>query len=180
MEAIVSDQERPDLGGNYRYGDVSKFVPTLWRYLVDRFAVKSVLDVGCGEGHAVNFFHKLGVVAHGIDGLKFFSGINTVGLMRPSSSIAHCHTSPAAGFVRRARASATRHSSSNSTDAPLNAVSVPTSNGGDTSTRSAPTKSSPRSARSRRSASIIVIPPASGVPVPGACDGSSASMSKLK
>lgn len=29
-----------------------------------------MLDVGCGEGHAVSFFAKLGVHAHGIDGLK--------------------------------------------------------------------------------------------------------------
>jgi len=41
----------------------------LWRFMVERYAIKSVLDVGCGEGHAVQFFHKLGLVAHGIDGL---------------------------------------------------------------------------------------------------------------
>ena len=28
-----------------------------------------MLDVGCGEGHAVHFFWKRGVFAHGIDGL---------------------------------------------------------------------------------------------------------------
>jgi hypothetical protein len=29
-----------------------------------------MLDVGCGEGHAVRFFFKSGVMAHGIDGLR--------------------------------------------------------------------------------------------------------------
>jgi hypothetical protein len=29
-----------------------------------------VLDVGCGEGHAVKFFQKLGCVAHGIEGMR--------------------------------------------------------------------------------------------------------------
>jgi hypothetical protein len=43
--------------------------PSLWRFLVERFGVRSVLDVGCGEGHAVLFFHRLGLFAHGIDGL---------------------------------------------------------------------------------------------------------------
>lgn len=66
----VRDQQRPDLGGNVRYGDNATFCPGLWRYLLDRFAVGSVLDVGCGEGHAVNFFRKHVAVAHGIDGLK--------------------------------------------------------------------------------------------------------------
>ena len=76
------------------------------------------------------------------------------------------------------QASSTRHRISNSIDAPLNAVMVPTSNGGATSTRSPPTKSMPRRARSSRSASSAVMPPASGVPVPGAWDGSRLSMSK--
>ena len=42
-------------------------------------------------------------------------------------------------------------------------VIVPLSNGGDTSTRSAPMKSTPSSARIKRCASIIVMPPDSGV-----------------
>ena len=66
---LVNDPQRPDLGGNLREGDSAAFTPKLWRYLVDRFAVRSVLDVGCGEGHAVSFFHRLGLHSHGIDGL---------------------------------------------------------------------------------------------------------------
>ena len=65
----VFDPARPDLGGNVRHGDAWIYHPALWRYLVGRFGVRSVLDVGCGEGHAVRFFHALGVIAHGIDGL---------------------------------------------------------------------------------------------------------------
>ena len=67
---FVTDSARPDLGGNMRHGDIHTACPALWRYLVERFAVKSVLDVGCGEGHAVSFFQRLGVMAHGIDGLR--------------------------------------------------------------------------------------------------------------
>lgn len=67
---MVVDAARVDLGGNIRHGDAATFVPNLWRYLIDRFAVRSMLDVGCGEGHAVNFFFKQGVMAHGIDGLR--------------------------------------------------------------------------------------------------------------
>ena len=67
---IVVDSQRQDLGGNARHGDPSTFTPNLWRYLIDRFAVRSMLDVGCGEGHAVRFFHRNGVIAHGIEGLR--------------------------------------------------------------------------------------------------------------
>ncbi len=70
MFEIVTDAERPDLGGDIRHGDGSTFAPRLWRYLVERHAITSVLDVGCGEGHAVRFFHRLGLIAHGIDGLR--------------------------------------------------------------------------------------------------------------
>lgn len=64
----VYDPERSDLGGNAHHGDVQSFCPRLWRYIVERFGVQSMLDVGCGEGHAVLFFRRLGVIAHGIDG----------------------------------------------------------------------------------------------------------------
>lgn len=67
---LATDPLRPDLGGNIRHGDPHTWSPRLWRYLVERYAIRSMLDVGCGEGHAVSFFAKLGVHAHGIDGLK--------------------------------------------------------------------------------------------------------------
>jgi SAM-dependent methyltransferase len=66
----VVDADRPDLGGNCRRGDGKSITPKLWEYLVDRFAVRSMLDVGCGEGHALAAFRRLGVVAHGIDGSR--------------------------------------------------------------------------------------------------------------
>lgn len=65
----VIDADRPDLGGNLRHGDIHTWCPETWRYLVERYGAASVLDVGCGEGHAVRFFHRLGLVAHGINGL---------------------------------------------------------------------------------------------------------------
>ena len=63
------DVNRPDLGGNVRHGDQNTWAPNLWRYLRERFAISSMLDVGCGEGHAVDFFSRMGVKAFGIDGL---------------------------------------------------------------------------------------------------------------
>jgi SAM-dependent methyltransferase len=55
---LVGDIEWNDLGGNLRHGDGGTFSSALWRSLVDRFAVSSVLDIGCGEGHAVQYFAR--------------------------------------------------------------------------------------------------------------------------
>jgi len=66
---IVNEKEK-NLGGNLKHGDTNSITPGLWSYLVDRFSVRSVLDIGSGEGHAVNFFHRLGIIAHGFDGLE--------------------------------------------------------------------------------------------------------------
>ena len=52
--------------------------------------------------------------------------------------------------------------------APTKAVFPDGSNGGDTSTTSPPMRSRPRSPRRNASASRVVMPPTSGVPVPGA------------
>lgn len=65
----VKDRENPDLGGNLFHGDTQSITPGLWQMLIDRFAPRSVLDIGAGEGHAASFFHRRGIVVHGIDGL---------------------------------------------------------------------------------------------------------------
>jgi hypothetical protein len=61
--------DRPDLGGNLHHGDLNTFCPVVWQFLIDRYAIHSVLDVGCGEGHAVDWFNRHGVYAVGIEGL---------------------------------------------------------------------------------------------------------------
>lgn len=70
MPQFVHDRDQPHAGGNVKFGDHNTITPSLWRQLVERFAVRSMLDVGCGEGHAVKFFHSIGVIAHGIDALR--------------------------------------------------------------------------------------------------------------
>ena len=72
------------------------------------------------------------------------------------------------------------HSISKAIVAPTNDVILLRSNGGDTSTTSAPIKSKSRSSLIINCASLTLIPPTSGVPVPGAKVGSIPSMSKVK
>lgn len=66
---VALDDARPDLGGNVQGGDLLSWTPALWAALVRVFEPRTVLDVGCGEGHAVEWFRGQGLDARGIDGL---------------------------------------------------------------------------------------------------------------
>jgi len=81
-------------------------------------------------------------------------------------------------FFRCVTLSARMHRISYIMVAPTSAVFPEGSNGGDTSTTSPPIRSRPRRPRTNACASIVVIPPTSGVPVPGANAGSRQSISK--
>jgi hypothetical protein len=56
----------------YPNGDPMTYTPRVWAYLLTRFDVEHVVDVGCGEGHAVRWFlsrpRQLGVT--GIEGCR--------------------------------------------------------------------------------------------------------------
>jgi SAM-dependent methyltransferase len=69
LRSVVSADDQ-DLGGNVHNGDPYSFAPSVWTYLIERFCTKSVLDVGCGQGHAAFFFHQAGCISYAIDGLR--------------------------------------------------------------------------------------------------------------
>jgi SAM-dependent methyltransferase len=66
---LAKDPQDPALGGNMIGGDPRTFHPALWDFLIERFAVTSMLDVGCGEGHCLRHCAGLGIRAVGFDGL---------------------------------------------------------------------------------------------------------------
>lgn len=63
------DPKRPHLGGYHRGGDPLSWYPEMWEWLVESENIKSVLDVGCGEGHALHFFEERGCRVAGYDGI---------------------------------------------------------------------------------------------------------------
>jgi SAM-dependent methyltransferase len=67
---LAVDRDDPALGGNMIGGDPQTYHPALWAYVAERFSAKSLLDVGCGEGHCVQYCRALGLRATGFDGLK--------------------------------------------------------------------------------------------------------------
>ena len=65
-----TDNENPHLGGNIVEGDPYTFAPSVWDYLIKRFAIRSVLDLGAGMAFSSDYFHRSGLRVIAVDGLK--------------------------------------------------------------------------------------------------------------
>ncbi len=68
--AVLVDHANPHVGGNIREGDPFTFCPTVWDYVLKRFAVRSVLDLGSGIGHASRYFRSQGCDVIAVDGMR--------------------------------------------------------------------------------------------------------------
>ena len=69
MPDYYIDDELPHLGGYIKGGDPWTWCPDLWAWFVDTHGVRSVIDIGCGEGHALRWFHEAQCLGIGIDGI---------------------------------------------------------------------------------------------------------------
>lgn len=70
MTQFYVDSEQPHLGGYIVGGDPATYYPKLWDWFVKVYGIRSVVDVGCGEGHAIDYFATLGCRVLGIDGVE--------------------------------------------------------------------------------------------------------------
>ena len=59
----------PHLGGNILEGDPHTYSPGVWDYVIARFAITSVLDLGCGIGYSADYFFRKGLRVIAVDGL---------------------------------------------------------------------------------------------------------------
>ena len=67
MIKIIDDGH---LGGYVEGGDEGTYTPRLWDTLIADYDIKSVVDIGCGEGHASKYFADKGIEVLAIDGSK--------------------------------------------------------------------------------------------------------------
>lgn len=65
----IHSEEHPHLGGNVNLGDPFTYSPKAWDYVISRFCIRSVLDLGCGVGNAAHYFHTKGLIVSAVDGL---------------------------------------------------------------------------------------------------------------
>jgi cyclopropane fatty-acyl-phospholipid synthase-like methyltransferase len=70
MGKYVVDESKPHLGGNFAGGDPATWCPSAWDYVVKKYNVKSVMDVGSGRGYAAQWFSNQGLTVTAIEGLK--------------------------------------------------------------------------------------------------------------
>lgn len=61
-------ERQEHLGGYWRGGDPHSWCPELWQAVIDRFGIRSVIDVGCGEGYSTKFFAEHGLQVLGVEG----------------------------------------------------------------------------------------------------------------
>lgn len=66
----VIDKKNPHLGGNLVNGDPATFCPGSWDYIIKKYQIRSVLDVGSGRGHAAKWFSDQNLDVWAIDGLE--------------------------------------------------------------------------------------------------------------
>ena len=59
--------EKKHLGGYIIGGDPNTYAPEIWDWMIT-FGIKSIIDLGCGEGYATKYFIDNGVEAIGIEG----------------------------------------------------------------------------------------------------------------
>jgi SAM-dependent methyltransferase len=60
------------LGGSMMggVGDPASYYPNMWAWAVAMLGVKSVIDIGCGQGHSLKYFADLGCRARGVEGFE--------------------------------------------------------------------------------------------------------------
>lgn len=66
---FVQNENNPHVGGNILEGDPNTFAPKVWDYMIHRFALGSIMDLGSGMGYASQYFHNKGMKVLAIDGM---------------------------------------------------------------------------------------------------------------
>jgi hypothetical protein len=56
------------LGGYNENGDIYTWMPDIWGYLLLKYNLKSVVDVGCGMGYNLKWFHDMRIDICGVEG----------------------------------------------------------------------------------------------------------------
>lgn len=75
-QQMITDEGH--LGGYITNGDQKSFDPKLWLWLINKMQVRSLLDIGCGQGIMMDFFNRKDCLVFGIDGSKSAADNNLV------------------------------------------------------------------------------------------------------
>jgi cyclopropane fatty-acyl-phospholipid synthase-like methyltransferase len=56
------------LGGCCLVGDGATYYPRMWDHMIAKYNLKTMVDIGCGGGFALDYFRDLGVEVRGVEG----------------------------------------------------------------------------------------------------------------
>ncbi len=71
LGGYIMSSNQPALSGlDISNGDPATWQPHLWLWAISALNIRSVIDVGCAEGHAAGFFKQFGCDVLGIDGSR--------------------------------------------------------------------------------------------------------------
>jgi hypothetical protein len=96
----VIEMDKEHLGGNVKIGDPFTYCPSVWNYVIDRFMLDSVMDLGSGCGNAAAYFHRKGMKVVAVEGLEtninssLFPAVKhdlTIGPVCTHVDLVHCH-----------------------------------------------------------------------------------------
>jgi cyclopropane fatty-acyl-phospholipid synthase-like methyltransferase len=71
MKNVVIDFKKTHLGGNMKGGDPGSWCPSVWKYIIEKYNIKTAMDVGSGLGYASKFLNEQGVETTALDGLEY-------------------------------------------------------------------------------------------------------------
>ena len=64
----IGVNKKRHLGGHIVGGAENTFCDKIWQWALDNFNIKSMIDIGCGEGYAVSWFDDKNCKSVGIEG----------------------------------------------------------------------------------------------------------------
>ena len=69
-DELIHDKEQPHLGGNRLDGEPLTYSVESWKFLINKFNIQSVLDLGSGIGHNAKWFYDNGLKVIAVEGLE--------------------------------------------------------------------------------------------------------------
>jgi hypothetical protein len=68
---FIIDETKPHLGGNTIRPDKNTWSPSSWTYLLEKFKIKKMTDLGSGQGHTSQWFMQKDIEVTAVEGLEF-------------------------------------------------------------------------------------------------------------
>lgn len=66
----IIDEKKPHLGGNTLSRDKNTWSPSSWSYIIEKYNIKRVTDIGSGEGYTSQWFKERGLEVTAVEGLE--------------------------------------------------------------------------------------------------------------